>query len=109
MVTGEQVKQAAEAAGIKEIDHHDCGGCGYMTKYIIENGQLYFDPGCDCVRRASPPEPHSWDSAAEWINMQVRSGKWGDVGAKIAAKFGLTLSPAAETTDMRSSETEPNS
>lgn len=95
MVTGEQVKQAVMKAGITRIDHHDCGGCGYMTAYLIENGDLYFDPGCDCSRYGrSPPEPRSWDSAAGWINMQARTGEHGDIGAKVAAKFGLELESA---------------
>lgn len=93
MVTGEQVRAAVQKANIQQVEHHDCSICGYMTRYLIKGDQLYFDPGCDCgVRRT--PEPRTWASAAEWINMQQRTGKWGDVGAKIAAKFGLELEPA---------------
>lgn len=96
MVTGEQVKEAALKAGITRIDHHDCGGCGYMTAYLIEDGRLYFDPGCYCSRYgAAMSEPRSWQSAADWINMQSRSGDHGDVAAKIAAQFGLELEPAS--------------
>lgn len=95
MVTGEQVKEAVAKAGIARVDHHDCGGCGYMTAYLVVDGNLFFDPGCDCSRYGpATPEPRSWDSAAEWINMQKRTGEWGDIGAKIAAKFGLELEPA---------------
>jgi hypothetical protein len=87
MVTAEQVKQAVEAAGIERIDHHDCGGCGYMTAYLVQGGQLYFDPGCDCSRRGpAEPEPRDWGDAADWINMQ--SGEWA---AKIAKRFGIEL------------------
>jgi hypothetical protein len=88
MVTGEQVKAAVLKAGIKQVDHHDCAGCGYMTRYVIEGDQLYFDPGCHCSRYGyTMAEPRSWDSAADWINMQSRP----DVAAKIAAMFGLDL------------------
>lgn len=94
MVTGEQVKAACEKAGISRVEHHDCSLCGYMTAYLIEDGQLYFDPGCDCSPHGPvPPEPRSWDEAAKWINMQPRSGESGDVGAEIATKFGLELTP----------------
>lgn len=93
MVTGEQVKEAAEKAGITRIDHHDCGGCGMMVFYSIHGGQLYFNPGCGCSW--SPREPRSWESAADWINMQSRSGEYGDVGARIAAKFGIKLESAS--------------
>lgn len=92
MVTGEQVRDAVAKAGISRVEHHDCGGCGYMTAYLIEDGNLYFDPGCFCGRTVQP-EPRSWDSAADWINMQSRTGQYGDVAAKIAAKFGLDLEP----------------
>lgn len=93
MVTGAQVKEAAEKAGITRVDHHDCGGCGVMVYYSIHDGHLLFNPACGCSY--SPPEPRSWQSAADWINMQKREGKWGDVGAKTAAQFGLTLPPVA--------------
>lgn len=93
MVTGDQVREAAEKAGVTYIEHHDCSLCGSMVAYTIENGQLFFNPGCGCSW--SPREPRSWDDAAEWINMQQREGKWGDVGAAIAAKFGLELSSAS--------------
>jgi hypothetical protein len=69
MITGEQVKQAMIAAKIRKVDHHDCGVCGYMTRYLRDGEDLYFDAGCYCTY-GSEPAPRSWDSAAEWINMQ---------------------------------------
>lgn len=93
MVTGEQVKEAVEKAGITRIDHHDCGCCGQMVFYFVRDGQLYFNSGCGCSW--SPAAPRTWDSAADWINMQSRSGDYGDVGAKIAAKFGIELESAS--------------
>jgi hypothetical protein len=93
-VTGEQVREAAMKAGITRIDHHDCGGCGYMCNYQIVRGQLYFDPGCDCSRYGPAQiEPREWESAARWINMQSRP----EIRAKIAANFGLVLEAPADT------------
>lgn len=84
MVTGEQVKNAAIAAGLTFIPHHNCGCCGYTVGYMIDGDNLYFAPGCDC--HWGQVEPRSWDSAAEWINMQDK--QWQE---KIAARFGMTL------------------
>jgi hypothetical protein len=93
-VTGEQVREAAIKAGITRVDHHDCGGCGYMCTYRIVGGQIYFDPGCDCSRFGpSPMEPVEWESAARWINMQSQP----KIRAEIAAKFGLVLEAPADT------------
>lgn len=91
MVTAEQVKKAVEAAGITRIDHHHCAGCGHMVFYSISNGQLFFHPACGCVTYESPPEWRSWDHAADYINMQTRTGPHGDVAQKVASGFGLTL------------------
>jgi hypothetical protein len=84
-VTGEQVKAAVAKAGITRIDHHECGICGHMVFYVVNGDQLFFAPACGCSW--SPMEPRSWDSAADFINMQSRP----DIAAKIAAGFGLTL------------------
>ncbi|HWV44070.1 hypothetical protein [Pseudorhodoplanes sp.] len=89
MITAEQVKAAVEAAGITRIEHHDCGMCGYMTAYLVEDGKLYFDPGCDC-RWAGAPEPRDWRDAADWINMQSQP----DIKARLAKAFGIDLPPA---------------
>lgn len=91
-VTSEQVKAAALAAGIMRVDHHDCGGCGYMTAYLITpQGDLYFDPGCNCTYGYGP-EPRSWEDAADWINLQSNP-HWRNV---IASRFGLYLQSEAE-------------
>lgn len=85
-VTGEEVKAAMLAANITHVDHHDCGLCGYMTKYWREGEQLYFDRGCDCSWGGS--EPKSWEDAAAWINMQ-NDPKWH---TELRKRFGLPVS-----------------
>ena len=87
MVTGQQVKEAVKAAGLTWIPHHDCGCCGATVGYTVHGEDLYFAPGCDCSW--TPEEPRTWDSAADWINMQ--NEEWR---AKLMAKFGMT--PNAE-------------
>jgi hypothetical protein len=81
-VTGAQVLEAMKAANITHVDHHDCGGCGEMVFYSRFGDQLFFNPGCGCSY--SPPEPRSWDEAADYINMQ--NDEWR---AKLKALFGL--------------------
>lgn len=89
-VTGEQVKAAVIAANIEYVDHHDCGGCGYMTQYLREGDRLYFDPGCYCSRYGPTMTGlRTWDDAAEWINMQSDQ----EVRDKLRLRFGL---PAEE-------------
>lgn len=94
MVTDQQVKAACLAAGIEYVEHHSCSICGYMTAYVVVDGDLYFDPGCDCGHRA-PYQPRNWQDAADHINRQQRSGQHGDVAAREAAKFGIKLEPIA--------------
>ena len=93
MVTGDQVKEAVVKAGLTWIQHHDCIGCGQDVGYVVRDGDLYFSSGCGCSW--SPDRPCSWDEAAEHINRQSRTGKWGDVAAREAAKFGITLVTAS--------------
>ena len=83
-VTGDEVKAAMIAGNITQVDHHDCGICGYMTRYWRQGEQLYFDRGCDCQWGGS--EPRSWDDAANWINMQSKP----ESNEKLRKAFGLT-------------------
>jgi len=93
-VTGEQVKDAVQKAGLTWVDHHDCGICGQMVGYVINGDCISFRSGCGCSW--SPDRPCSWDEAADHINRQNRSGDWGDVAAKVAKRFGLELEPALD-------------
>lgn len=85
-VTGEQVREAVAAANITYVPHHECGGCGSMVSYQVYQGQLFFDPSCDCTRDGGP-EPRTWDSAAGWINMQSNA----EARASIMKRFGFTV------------------
>lgn len=93
-VTPDEVKRAVLAAGITWIDHHDCSICGWMVGYTRVGEQLYFDPRCDCTSFPEYPRPRSWQSAADWINMQIRE----DIKAKIMARFGFSVVAAQPTT-----------
>lgn len=84
-VTGEQVRAAVAAAGISKVDHHDCSICGYMTAYIIEGDNIYFDAGCDCSSSGGPPRPETWEHVADWINMQRTPEARND----LRTRFGL--------------------
>lgn len=84
MFTGRQVKAAMIEAGITKVDHHDCGICGFMTAYVRDGEDLYFDSGCGCSTYATDPQPRSWDHAAKWINTQNDEHR-----NKLAASFGL--------------------
>lgn len=81
-VTAEQVKAAALAANLTEVENCRCSLCGTMTRYLIIEGELFFAPSCAC--RYSPPEPRTWEDAAWLINRQSET-----MAPKIAALFGL--------------------
>jgi hypothetical protein len=89
-VTGNDVRDAAQAAGITSIDHHECSICGYMVGYFVESGDLYFASGCDCSW--SPPTYRGWGAAADWINRQSDPAHRD----RIRGLFGLP--PATEAT-----------
>jgi len=59
---------AQQAAGKSWLDHHDCGVCGAMVGYLINDGRVAFCPGCNCSW--SPPEPSSFEAIADWLAMQ---------------------------------------
>lgn len=82
-VTGEQVKAAMIEAGITHVEHHDCGACGSRVFYSREGESLFFNPGCGCAW--GPAEPRSWESAADWINMQS-SPEWRN---RLRERFGM--------------------
>jgi len=84
MLTGEQVKAAMIAANIERVDHHACSFCGYMTNYTRSGETLVFDAGCDCGP-GHHRSPRSWESVADWINMQDRP----DVIKRLRESFGL--------------------
>ena len=88
-ITGEEVKAAAIKAGIREVEHHKCSICHAMVYYrIADDGFLTFHPACGCSW--SSPEARTWESAANWINMQSEPGH----RANIMAKFGIAPEPA---------------
>lgn len=91
-VTAGEVKAAVKVAGIERIEHHDCGGCGYPTAFLVHDDTLYFDPGCYCSRYGRAPlEPREWSEAADWINMQSKP----EIKAKLAKSFGIVESADA--------------
>jgi len=83
-VTAEEVKKAVQDKDIKTIDHHNCGLCHIMTKYIIEGDKIFFDPSCDCCSSRGMEE-RSWQEAADFINMQSNL----EIKNKLAKTFGL--------------------
>lgn len=99
-VTIEQCQELVRSASLKRADHHRCGGCGYMTRYVFRPAaEIYFDPrleglgpddvvvgfdaGCDCS--SSGPAPvhiRSWGDFAGVFNMQTpetRARMWDAV------------------------------
>ncbi len=86
-VTSEQVKSAMIGAGINQADHHRCSLCGYMTRYLRDGDELFFDSACDCSCYQTPPQPATWYDAACLINMQTSTA----ARQEIARRFGLTF------------------
>lgn len=70
-ITGEQVKKAVLAAGLKYIPHHDCGICHTPVGYYVQGDDLVFDGSCDCSSGGSY-RIQQWGEAAAWINMQSK-------------------------------------
>lgn len=92
IITARQVKMAVKHLGVVRIDDHPCGKCRHMRYYSVEDGTLYYYAGCDCDGLVLGLRI-SWQDAAIHINRQMRIGPWGDVGARVAANFGITLPP----------------
>ena len=67
-ISAEQVRTSVAANKITRIDHHRCSICGHMVFYSVIEDKLYFNGACGCSWE--PPSMRSWQSAADWINMQ---------------------------------------
>lgn len=87
MITADQVKEAMINNGITAVDHHNCSFCGYMTRYIRDGENLFFDRGCDCGCGWENLEPRSYENAADWINMQSNP----EAKARLAKSFGIVM------------------
>lgn len=87
MITGKQVAEAMEAANIQYVDHHPCGFCGYMTRFVRVGNVLFFDIGCHCTYRGETLEPRPFDDVANWINMQSEP----EIRTRLAASFGIQI------------------
>jgi hypothetical protein len=54
----------------KVIDHN-CSFCQHPVGWVIhEDGSLFYDSGCSCSSSYHAPEPRTWQSAADSINVQ---------------------------------------
>lgn len=83
-VTAEEVKQACLDKDITSVDHHKCSLCDVMVRYIVLDGELYFDSSCGCTSLGCP-EPKPWEDAANWINMQSKP----EIKKELALAFGV--------------------
>lgn len=91
MVTGQQVKDAMIAANIVWVESHRCCFCSTPVGWERQGDKLLYQSSCDCCSW-HPPEPRDWDDAAHHINMQTRnSERFGDIAAREALLFGITL------------------
>lgn len=70
MRTAEEFKAQAEKHGITECYHRPCSFCGYQTHYFFQDGKVFFDAGCDCVRGGSRHYERSWQHIADHYNNQ---------------------------------------
>lgn len=73
------------ANGIWHVPHHECALCGYMTRYYRCGEDLVFDPGCFCTGLTADLQVHTWQDAADLINMQTNDA----ARSKFRKRFGL--------------------
>lgn len=66
--TIDELKQQAKDKNIQFYPVHNCSLCGYMCGYIINDEQVGYDSGCDCVMYSNI-QPRSWDDLAKTYNM----------------------------------------
>lgn len=84
-VTAEQLRTAVAANRIMKIDHHACAMCKHVVFYSVVDGSLFFNGGCGCGWES--PQGRSWQSAADWINMQTDE----TVRYHIMSRFGIGI------------------
>lgn len=68
-VTAEEVKESVLSNKVIRIDHHTCALCNAWTHYSIFDGELFFDPSCNCT--GDMPIERSWENLADFINSQT--------------------------------------
>lgn len=65
--TPDEFQEAAKTNGVTRWDIHSCGFCGYQCGYVIQDGMVGYDSGCDCGCR-SGIELRSWEEIADHYN-----------------------------------------
>ncbi len=71
-ITAEKFREAMIRRNCGEIVTHYCPLCQYPIKFVQDNGELFYDPGCHCVKK-------TWHEA-----------KWQDLVDEIY-KFELSI------------------
>lgn len=65
-ITGEAIRDAVLAAGVKRIPARTCSICHSPLEYLVSSaGGLYFSGDCECTSYSSPPTPCDWEDIAE--------------------------------------------
>jgi len=85
-ITADEVKESVQRNKIDYIAVRDCSICGFEIHYLIEQGQVGLNTGCDCVSYGNITEV-TWEDLAETVNMQTQD-KWKIQNAK---KLGIDL------------------
>lgn len=69
MKTAQDFKEQAEKNKITWWNIHDCSMCGYPCGYLIHNGEVSYDNGCNCTGSENI-NPRTWEDIAGQYNMQ---------------------------------------
>lgn len=66
----EEFKIQAEKLDLECWPTIECSICGYQMEYLFEDGRVFYDSGCFCVRRENIQE-RSWQDVANRYNLQT--------------------------------------
>ena len=66
--TAKELKEQAEKIGLEFYPIHKCSICQYMCGYIIRDGEVAYDHGCDCTTYSNI-RPTSWSDLAKTYNL----------------------------------------
>lgn len=63
-----EINEIKEMIGNRKMFVHNCSFCGYPCGYLVRDGKVYYDSGCDCVTYGPNIQPRDDNDLLNFIN-----------------------------------------
>lgn len=70
-ITIDDFKKSVAENGITRWNVHNCSMCNYTCGFIFNEGNVFYDSGCDCVIYKMTYALASWEQVLDYYNSQT--------------------------------------